>query len=112
MAGRALIDAPSRPIPRRLPHGDIVAIYDMTEEEYLAWDQEGGLADWIDGKVYQYMTVSLTHYRIVRFLVSFLSAFAAATGAGEAVGGPYAMRTRPGRTWREPDIVFATPPRS
>ena len=29
-----------------------------SEQEYLDWDQEGGLADWIDGKVYQYMTAS------------------------------------------------------
>ncbi|OAI40127.1 hypothetical protein AYO38_06360 [bacterium SCGC AG-212-C10] len=89
-----------------LPYPDVVAVYEMTEQEYLDWDQEGGLADWVDGKVYHYMVASRSHQEIVHFLSSFLGLFGRITGTGRVLNGPYAMRTRPGRSWREPDIMF------
>jgi Uma2 family endonuclease len=92
----------------RLPYPDIVAVYDMTEQEYLDWDQEGGLADWIDGKVYQYMTASSTHQEIVNFLASLLRVVLEVSGGGRVLTGPYAMRTVVRRTWREPDLIAVT----
>ena len=92
----------------RLPYPDIVAIYDMSEQEYLDWDQEGGLADWIDGKVYQYMTASFPHQAIVQFLSHLVQAVLIATGGGQVLTGPYATRTLVRRTWREPDIIAVT----
>ncbi|OAI40126.1 hypothetical protein AYO38_06355 [bacterium SCGC AG-212-C10] len=89
-----------------LPYPDVVAVYEMTEQEYLDWDHEGGLADWVDGKVYHYMVASKTHQTIVQFLSSLLGFYGELTNAGRVLAGPYAMRTLLSRRWREPDLMF------
>ena len=47
--------------PSAYPYPDVEAVYEMTEQQYLDWDHEGGLADWIEGRTYHYMSAAKVH---------------------------------------------------
>lgn len=57
---------PTAPATARVP--DYVARFPMTYEAFLAWDSEGGLAEWVDGEAYLYTTATELHQRIVGLL--------------------------------------------
>ncbi|OAI39278.1 hypothetical protein AYO38_07930, partial [bacterium SCGC AG-212-C10] len=81
-----------------------------TWEQFLAFDQEDpGLAEWVDGVVFTYMSTTSDHERLVTFLKVLLASFCEMTrNLGEVLGGPYPMKlvvTKQGRG-REPDLMF------
>ncbi|NJK81198.1 MAG: Uma2 family endonuclease [Chloroflexaceae bacterium] len=78
----------------------------MSYEAYLAWEHEGGLAEWVDGEVILHMSASIVHQRVVDFLNRVLGLFVSITGAGVVLSAPAAMRAIPGGNAREPDLFF------
>ncbi|MCC7364544.1 MAG: Uma2 family endonuclease [Dehalococcoidia bacterium] len=81
------------------------AVLEMSFEEFIVWDHQGGLAEWVDGKVHLYMSNSDLHQRIVEFLHIFLDSYVRLHGGGAVKLAPYAMRAMPGGPAREPDIT-------
>lgn len=85
---------------------EYVASIPMSFEEYLQWDHEGGLVEWLDGKAYVYVSATFEHQQVVGFLSSLLRTWAEVTRAGVVLTAPYAMQSVAGGPGREPDIVF------
>ena len=71
-------------------------------------DYEEGLAEWIDGEAFLYMSAKYPHQRIVSFLTTFLNAALGASGKATVLGGPYAMSSGAGKPGREPDIMVVS----
>ena len=78
----------------------------ITFEEWLQWDDEGGLTEWVDGEVIHFMPATELHQRLSGFLEALLRMFAQLYGLGKVRTGPYAMRAVPGGKGREPDVMF------
>jgi Uma2 family endonuclease len=80
------------------------AVVPMSFDDFIAWDHEGGLAEWVDGEVHLYVSNSSNHQRILQFLIELLGVYTRVTHAGRLRTAPYAMRLP--RRGREPDITF------
>ena len=78
----------------------------MTFEEFLEWEPEGGLAEWVDGEVIYNMSVTLAHQRIVEYFDRLLGWLIDLWGLGEIHTAPYIMRAKPDGAGREPDLMF------
>lgn len=78
----------------------------MSHDEYLQWEHEGSLAEWVDGEVIIHMPPTITHQRIVVFLTVLLATFTRLNRVGEVLSAPLTMRATPQGNAREPDIVF------
>ena len=103
-------DTPPREIIRAVPFlpskcGDCVATARMSFEEFLDLDHTG-LAEWVDGEVHLYMSVTMAHQRVVDFLNRLLGFVVNLTDSGEVITAPYAMAAVRGGPGREPDITF------
>ncbi len=85
-----------------------IAVYTMTYEEYLDWEPESGLSEWVYGKVYLYMSTTREHQRVVDFLNGVLQFFVKLMQLGVVTTGPYAMRAAPNGAGREPDLFFVS----
>jgi Uma2 family endonuclease len=85
----------------------VVQARPMTYEEFLAWEPEGGLTEWIDGEGVQYMPASNVHQRVVNLLITLLNLFLSAGRLGKVFSGPYTLRAAAGGNAREPDIFVA-----
>ncbi len=99
----------ARPAPVLTPvdREDYIATARMTFDEWIDWDYEGGLTEWLDGEVRVYMSVFWSHAQITGFIWSLFNLYAEVTGAGAPSAGPYAVRTN-ARRGREPDVMFFT----
>lgn len=82
------------------------AVLEMSFEEFIDWDHEGGLAEWVDGKVYLYVSNTDIHQRVVEFLHIFLDGFIRVATSGAVKLAPYAIRATAGGPGREPDITI------
>ena len=91
-----------------MPSGrhDYVASARVTLDEFLNLDQETGLAEWANGEVYFYMSVSDPHQRAVNFLSTLTTTILSLLGRGTVRNGPYAVVSPSGRAGREPDIFL------
>jgi Uma2 family endonuclease len=78
----------------------------MSYEEYMHWQHEGGLTEWIDGEVQIYMPPTIIHQRMVAFLMFLLQGFVRLHRLGEVLAAPFTMRILPGGAAREPDLFF------
>lgn len=78
----------------------------MSFEEFLKWEPEGGLAEWVDGEATYNMSVTLAHQRIVEYFDRLLGWLIDLWGLGEIHTAPYIMRAAPDGAGREPDIMF------
>jgi len=88
---------------------EYVATAEMTWDEWLGWEYEHGLTEWVDGVAYVYMSNSALHQRIVTFLVTLLNIFSERAGSGVVQCAPYALKARGGRggrSGREPDVMY------
>jgi len=92
-----LIEAP--PVEeRRIP---------MTYDEWLVWsDDSGGVSEWVDGEAIVFMTAKFNHQDLLLFLAALLRRYVLRREPGVVVVSPFEMRLVPGRSSREPDIVF------
>lgn len=87
--------SPPLPAPRR-----------MTYEEFLAWDYEGGLTEWVNGEVIFHMPAKEEHQRVFEFLIQLLGPFILLFQLGKLKSAPFAMRALPDGPGREPDLLF------
>lgn len=78
----------------------------MSYDEYLAWEHEGGLAEWVEGEVILHMAPTDEHQRVVIFLLQLLGLFVNLFGLGQVRVAPLAMRALPDGPAREPDVFF------
>jgi Uma2 family endonuclease len=78
----------------------------MTYEEFQAFINEDTHAEWVNGEAIIFMAASPLHQRLVRFLLTVLSAFISFSKLGEVFPAPFEMKLRPDASGREPDIVF------
>jgi Uma2 family endonuclease len=75
-------------------------------EAYLEWEHEGGLAEWVEGKVIIHDMPKQEHQRCVAFLDRLLGLFVRLFHLGTVYIAPYPMRMHPGGNAREPDVLF------
>jgi len=78
----------------------------MSYEEYLDWSTEDTRAEWVDGEVIIFMSVTRQHQLLVGFLYELLSLFARLVKPGEVLLGAAQMRLPDQRSAREPDVFF------
>jgi Uma2 family endonuclease len=78
----------------------------MSYDEFLAWDEEGVHAEWVDGEVVVFMPPNNKHQLVARFFYTLISLFVRAFNLGEVRIAPYEMRATPEGSAREPDILF------
>jgi Uma2 family endonuclease len=77
----------------------------MTWEEFLAWTSEGK-SEWVDGEGIAYVSTSVRHARMVRFLAELLGIYVRAFDLGEIFVDTLLMRLRSRQSGRMPDIVI------
>ena len=78
----------------------------MSYEAFLEWSDEGTHAEWVDGEIIVFMPPTLIHQRVSFLLATLLSFYARFKNLGEVFTAPVEMRLWPGRSSREPDILF------
>jgi Uma2 family endonuclease len=78
----------------------------MSYDEFLAWDEEGLHAEWVEGEVTVFMPPSVKHQAVSLFFSALLLAFVRAFKLGEVLTAPVEMRAKPDGAAREPDIIF------
>ena len=103
-------EVPEHEIIRAVPFlpstcGDCMATARMSFDEFLELDHTG-LAEWVDGEVHLYMSVTNPHQRLVNFLNALLTFSVDLARAGEVQTAPYAMAAVLGGPGREPDLMF------
>lgn len=99
----------ARPEPVLTPvdREDYIATARMTFDEWIDWDYEGGLTEWLDGEVHVYMSVFYPHDTISGFLRMLIGLFVETTDAGTVHTAPYALKVS-SRRGREPDLMFVS----
>ena len=78
----------------------------MTYEEFLEWSDEDTHAEWVAGEVIVFMPPKRVHQRILNFLSALLTTYARFFGLGEVLEAPFEMHLGPGKSSREPDLLF------
>ena len=78
----------------------------MSYEEFLKWSDEDTHAEWVNGEVIVFMPPKTIHQQIVVFLSNLLSLYVRFFNLGEVLTAPFEMRVLPGRSSREPDLLF------
>jgi len=78
----------------------------MTYDEYLAWAPETMLAEWTEGEVSVAMPPLWEHQRLIGLLHGLLSWLVDAQDLGIVALAPFEVRLLPGRSSREPDLLF------
>lgn len=79
----------------------------LSAEEFIAREcGEGGLAEWIAGRVIVHDVPKEAHQRIAGLLFFLLTAFVARHHRGKVIIAPFKMRPTPTSPIREPDVLF------
>jgi Uma2 family endonuclease len=94
------------PIEPTSSHAVQAAPRHMSYEEWLAWEHEGGLTEWVNGEVIIFMPPLDEHQRIVEFLDRLMGLFVELFNLGMVRIAPFTMRAKPGGQGREPDLFF------
>ena len=81
----------------------------MSYEEFLAIP-EPLQAEWVDGEVTIFMPPTREHQDALAMLGVLLRLYARIRGAGMVIISPFEVVIRPGRSYREPDILFVATP--
>jgi len=78
----------------------------MTYEEFVAWADEDTHAEWVDGEMIVFVSLTDKHQALIGFLFTLLLVFVDRFGLGQVRVTPLEMRILPGRSSREPDLFF------
>src|SRR5215208_3558863 len=78
----------------------------LSYKEYLEWDYECGLTEWVDGEVIFHMPPKRAHQQIIAFLDRLLGVFVEIFNLGVVQIAPFTMRLIEGGSAREPDLFF------
>ena len=77
----------------------------MSYEEFL--DRADDIhAEWVNGEVIVFMPPKTIHQQLTGFLSYLIVSYARTFGLGEVITTPFEMRVLPGRSSREPDLLF------
>jgi len=88
-----------------LPPGSIR----MSEEQFVAWDEEGLRAEWVDGEVIVMSPTGILHGQVQHWVHALLECYVTHFGLGEVMGPEIQIRlTRPRPQRRIPDIFFVS----
>lgn len=79
-----------------------------TYEEFLASMDEDVRAEWVDGEVIRMSPASQQHQLLASFLTTLLQIFVEVRQLGVVIPAPFQMKTGPGLSGREPDILFVS----
>ncbi len=91
------------PVP---PSGPPLPPLRMSFAEFLAWEHEGGLVEWVEGRVIVHDMPKEYHQRMAGFLDQLLGLFVRVFHLGIVYIAPYPMRMEAGGSGREPDVLF------
>jgi len=100
-----------KPDAQILPSGERAQLR-MTFEEFLAWNSEATMAEWVDGEVIVMSPVSTRHQIISGFLFTILNLFVEKHGLGIMLSAPVVIRLPNKRRGREPDLFFVAKDRA
>lgn len=78
----------------------------MTFEEFLAWDGEATMAEWVDGEVFVMSPAAKQHQEIIAFLIKVLGLYVEVNDLGILLPAPFVMRVPGTGRGREPDLLF------
>jgi len=79
----------------------------MTAEEFIMSERdEGGLTEWIDGRVIVHDMPKEVHQRIAGLIYFLLSAYVGRRHLGRVIIAPYKMRATRNGPVREPDVLY------
>jgi Uma2 family endonuclease len=78
----------------------------MSYEEYLQWVDEDTHSEWVEGEVIVHMPAKDIHQATLGFLYRLLALFVDVFALGRLRTAPFEVKIRPGRSSREPDILF------
>jgi Uma2 family endonuclease len=78
----------------------------MSYEEYLQWADEDTHAEWVEGEVIVHMPAKDVHQATLGFIYRLLGFFVDMFNLGRLRTAPFEVKIRPGRSSREPDILF------
>jgi Uma2 family endonuclease len=76
----------------------------MSYDEYRAWVETERRAEWVDGEVFELMSVKGRHALVFRFLFALLGAFVDMRRLGLVLSEPFEMRILDKKSARLPDI--------
>ncbi|MBA3945152.1 MAG: Uma2 family endonuclease [Herpetosiphonaceae bacterium] len=79
---------------------------EMSYAEYLAYESESGLSEWVKGAIIVYNPPTILHQQLVVFLVTLLKNFVRLHQLGRVLTAPVTMRAMPNGNAREPDVLF------
>jgi Uma2 family endonuclease len=80
----------------------------MSYDDYLAWADGSVIAEWVEGEVIVNMPAKDRHQRVVVLLATLMNLFAGVHQLGVVRVAPFEVRVRPGRSSREPDLLFVS----
>ncbi len=81
-----------------------------TYEQYVAWADETGIAEWVNGEMIEYMPPLFCHQEITWFLFSLINGFVDALKLGLAGTAPFEFKLWPDGPSREPDVFYVSAP--
>jgi Uma2 family endonuclease len=82
------------------------AVLQMSYEEWLQWEHQGSVTEWVDGEVIVDMPPLDEHQRIVGLLSTLLNLFVQIYELGLIRLAPFTMRILADGPAREPDLFF------
>jgi Uma2 family endonuclease len=80
----------------------------MSFEEFLVWEGESAMTEWVDGEVVEMSPVSEKHQTILIFLLTLLNLHVEKNNLGRVLSEPFVMRLAHRPSGREPDLYFVS----
>ena len=78
----------------------------MSFEDFLAWDDERTMSEWVGDEVLVMALASSVHQRVGSLLLQTLGLYVEMHELGEALAAPFVMRMAELKRGREPDLLF------
>ena len=85
---------------------DYISSASMSLDEFLNFDQEIGIAEWVRGTTYLYGSVTSIHQQTVGFISTLASMILGLHHSGRVSGAKYAVVSTSRDAAREPDVFF------
>lgn len=79
---------------------------EMSYQEFLDWSNENSRAEWVNGKVTQYMPPKDSHQTLIEFIFQLFDLYIKLYDLGRLRLAPFEMRLPTLKVSREPDIFF------
>ena len=103
---RDTIEAPEARAPAASARPSTTPPQRMTFAEFLKWDSEHTMAEWLDGEVIVMSPAAERHQEILAFLLTILKLHVEVKDLGRVLPAPFVMRLAKRRRGRAPDLLF------